>query len=81
MSARSLRFLVQMSERVDRLRMGSFWDLDQPRERHVAAQRMVFATLDGLALERSLMPGMLESRADPERLTRAVINVFEKESS
>jgi AcrR family transcriptional regulator len=73
-------FLVGMSERVDRLWMGSFWDLDLPRVRHMAAQRLIFTTLNGLALERILMPAMPDPRSDLDRLVRGVIHIFEEET-
>jgi AcrR family transcriptional regulator len=76
---RSLPFLAQMHERVDRLWMGSFWDLDVSRERHLTAQRLVFTTLNGLALERILMPIMPDVRADLRTVVRSVVRIFEEE--
>lgn len=69
----SLGFLARVRERIDRLWMGTFWDLRIPRARHVEAQRLVFTTLNGLALERILAPGMPDPQPDLERLVAAAL--------
>ncbi|MGI9590757.1 MAG: TetR/AcrR family transcriptional regulator [Myxococcota bacterium] len=73
---RSLAFLAQMRERADRLWMGSFWDLGIDRARHLEAQRLVFTTLNGLALERILVPTMPETGPDLARLARVVVAIL-----
>jgi AcrR family transcriptional regulator len=70
---RSLGFLARVRERIDRLWMGTFWDLRIGRAGHVEAQRLVFTTLNGLALERILVPGMPDPERDLERLARGVL--------
>jgi AcrR family transcriptional regulator len=70
---RSLGFLTRVRERIDRLWMGTFWDLRIGRAAHVEAQRLVFTTLNGLALERILVPGMPDPELDLERLARGVL--------
>jgi AcrR family transcriptional regulator len=73
---RSLEFLAGMRERIDRLWMGTFWDIDCGRGRHVEAQRLVFATLNGLALERILVPRMPDTAPDLARLGRGVLAIL-----
>jgi AcrR family transcriptional regulator len=74
--ARTLGFLAQMHARADRLWMGSFWDLGLPRARHVEAQRLVFTTLNGMALERILVPAEPDTERDLARLTRGVVELL-----
>jgi AcrR family transcriptional regulator len=76
---RSLAFLAGMNERIDRLWMGTFWDLEIERARHVEAQRMLFTTLNGLALERILVPGMTEPERDIAPLIRRVLDIVRGE--
>ena len=73
---RSLEFLAEMSQRIDRLWMGTFWDAECGRGRHVEAQRLVFATLNGLALERLLVPALPHPAADLERTVRGVLAIL-----
>jgi AcrR family transcriptional regulator len=75
---RSLAFVAGMAERIDRIWMGTFWDIDCPRGRHVEAQRLVFSTLNGLALERILAPGMPDTARDLTRLSRGVLAILEE---
>jgi len=75
---RSLEFVAGMGERIDRLWMGTFWDIDCGRGSHVEAQRLVFTTLNGLALERILVPGMPDTAPDLARLSRGVLAILEK---
>lgn len=75
----SLGFLAAVRERIDRLWMGTFWDLEIGRARHVDAQRLVFTTLNGLALERILVPGMPDPGHDLERLARGVLAIVQEE--
>jgi AcrR family transcriptional regulator len=75
---RSLAFVAGMAERIDRIWMGTFWDIDCPRGRHVEAQRLVFSTLNGLALERILAPGMPDTPRDLARLSRGVLAILEE---
>lgn len=73
---RSRAFLAGMVERVDRLWMGTFWDAGCDRAHHVEAQRLVFTTLDGLALERILMPGERDPAPDLLRLAGGVVDLL-----
>jgi AcrR family transcriptional regulator len=75
---RSLEFVAGMAQRIDRIWMGTFWDIDCPRGRHVEAQRLVFSTLNGLALERILAPGMPDTARDLARLSRGVLAILEE---
>jgi AcrR family transcriptional regulator len=74
---RSIGFLVAMRGRIDRLWMGTFWDAPCGRSGHVEAQRAVFTTLNGLALERILVPGMPDPAPDLARLARQVLALLE----
>jgi len=74
---RSITFLASMQPRIDRLWMGTFWDAPCGRAGHIAAQRTVFATLNGLALERILVPGMPDPAPDLERLARHTLALLE----
>lgn len=76
---RSLGFLARVRERIDRLWMGTFWDLPIGRARHVEAQRLVFTTLNGLALERILVPGTPDPERDLERLAGEVLDRVQEE--
>jgi AcrR family transcriptional regulator len=75
--ARSIAFLAAMHQRVDRLWMGTFWDAPCARAGHIEAQRTVFATLNGLALERILVPGMPDPAPDLARLARHALALLE----
>jgi hypothetical protein len=74
---RSIAFLAAMRQRVDRLWMGTFWDAPCGRAGHIEAQRAVFATLNGLALERILVPGMPDPAPDLARLARHALALLE----
>jgi hypothetical protein len=74
---RTLGFLAAMRARIDRLWMGTFWDAPCRRSGHVEAQRAVFATLNGLALERMLRPGMPDPAVDLARLALHVLELLQ----
>jgi AcrR family transcriptional regulator len=74
---RSLAFLAAMHQRIDRLWMGTFWDAPCGRAGHIEAQRTVFATLNGLAVERILVPGMPDPAPDLARLARHALALLE----
>jgi AcrR family transcriptional regulator len=76
---RSLGFLARVRERIDRLWMGTFWDLEIDRARHVEAQRLVFTTLNGLALERILVSSMPDLEPDLLRLDRGVLAIMRED--
>jgi AcrR family transcriptional regulator len=76
---RSLDFVTGMAERIDRLWMGTFWDIDCERGSHVEAQRLVFTTLNGLALERILAPGEPDTAPVLARLVRGVLAILRGE--
>ena len=75
---RSLAFVAGMGERIDRLWMGTFWDIDCARGSHVEAQRLVFTTLNGLALERILAPDRSEPAPALARLSRGVLTILQE---
>jgi len=77
--SRSLEFLASVRERIDRLWMGTFWELDVERSRHVEAQRLVFTTLNGLAVERLLVPGMPDPTPNLDRLAEGVVTIVREE--
>ena len=70
---RSIGFMTAMHERIDRLWMGTFWDAPCPRSHHIEAQRTIFTALNGLALERILVPGAPGPDRDLERLAHQLV--------
>ena len=74
---RSIAFLAGMRQHVDRLWMGTFWDAPCGRAGHIEAQRTVFTALNGLALERILVPGMPDPAPDLARLARHALALLE----
>ena len=78
---REVAFLADMHPRIDRLWMGTFWDAPCDRAGHIAAQRTVFTTLNGLALERILVPGMPDPAPDLARLASHVLALLEARPS
>jgi len=74
---RSVAFLASMHQRIDRLWMGTFWDAACGRARHIEAQRTLFPALNGLALERLLVPGTRDFTPDLARLARQVLALLE----
>ncbi len=78
---RSIATMATMHQRIDRLWMRTFRDAPCPRSRHVEAQRTLFSTLNGLALERILVPGMPDPASDLARLARQVLAVLESAPS
>ncbi len=73
----AIGFLAQVRRRIDRMWMGAFWDLSCSRPRHVEAQRLIFTTLNGLAVERILMPTPSGAKQELARLTRNVLSIIE----
>jgi AcrR family transcriptional regulator len=76
----SLAFTLAMGQRIDRLWMGTFWDLPRDRARHLEAQRLVYTTLNGLALERTLVPGAFSAERVLATLKRSVVSILEGEA-
>lgn len=74
---RSRTFTVAMGQRVDRLWMGALWDLPCERAQHLEAQRLVYTTLNGLALERTLIPGAFSAERVLVTLKRSVVSILE----
>jgi len=75
--SRSLAFVAAMGERIDRLWMGTFWDVDCERGSHIEAQRLVFTTLNGLALERIFAPDISATKRILARLGQSVLAILE----
>ncbi len=59
---RAKMYMDQISLFIDRLWMGTFWDTPAPREHHIAAQRFLFNTINGLAIEQLTNPAVHESK-------------------
>jgi hypothetical protein len=57
--------------------MGLFRDSALPHERRVAAQRLLFTTLKGLALERILLADGTQPRSDLELLIERIVDLLE----
>lgn len=75
---RSIGFLTTMHERIDRLWMGTFWDAPCSRAAHIEAQRTIFTALNGLALERILVPGTPDPARDLARLARQALRLLRR---
>jgi AcrR family transcriptional regulator len=75
---RSQAFTLAMGERIDRLWMGTLWDVPCKRGRHLEAQRLVYTTLNGLALERTLIPGAFDVTRVLGTLKRSVLHILER---
>jgi AcrR family transcriptional regulator len=75
--AGAIRFLGQVRRRIDRMWMGTFWDLTCDRKQHIEAQRLIFTTLNGLAVERILLPTASGAKRDLARLTRNVVDIID----
>ena len=78
---RSIAVMAAMHQQIDRLWMGTFWDAPCSRSHHVEAQRTVFNTLNGLALERILVPGSPDLEPDLVRLAGQVLDLLTVGSS
>lgn len=78
---RSAAFSLAMGQRIDRLWMGTLWDVPCKRGRHLEAQRLVYTTLNGLALERTLIPGAFDVSRVLGTLKTSVVHILEREPS
>lgn len=74
----AIRFLAQVRRRIDRMWMGTFWDLSCDRRGHIEAQRLIFTTLNGLAVERILLPTASRAKRDLTRLVSNVLSMIEE---
>ncbi len=72
---RAAAFLGEIRGRIDRMWMGTFWDVDAQRAAHVEAQRWIFNVLNGRAVEALLVPppASPEAEGDLEGLCGHVI--------
>ncbi len=73
---RSLRFLAGIRATVDRIWMGAFFDAPASRARHIEAQRVIFATINGQALEGILLVAGPETKKDLEQLKERVLGLI-----
>jgi AcrR family transcriptional regulator len=78
---RSLPYLARIRHTIDRMWMGLFWDSEVSRERHVAGQRLLFTTLNGLAVEKVLFPDAAPASADLEMLRSRILQLLEEDRS
>jgi AcrR family transcriptional regulator len=78
-SRRSLPYLEGILGAIDRMWMGLFWDAEVSRDRHVEGQRLLFTTLNGLALEKILFPEASDAAADLEMLQSRILQLLESE--
>ena len=77
----SLPHLARVRDVIDRMWMGTFSDAKAPRARHVRAQRLLFTTLNGLAVEGMLLPGEPDARADLTLLTDGILRILRPNDS
>lgn len=73
---RSLSFFAGIRATVDRIWMGSFFDAPASRAQHIEAQRLIFTTLNGQALEGLLLVAGPEAKKDLERLKERVLDLI-----
>lgn len=73
---RSRRFLAGIRATIDRIWMGSFFDAPASRADHIEAQRLIFTTLNGQALESLLLVAGAEAKQDRERLKKRVLGLI-----
>ncbi len=78
--ARALPYLAKIRGAIDRMWMGLFWELGASRRQHVRAQRLLFTTLNGLAMEATLMPEMPETAQDLETLIEGIVGILTREA-
>lgn len=76
---RSLPYLERIRGAIDRMWMGLFWDAEVPRERHVEGQRLLFTTLNGLAVEKILFPQADGAATDLAMLKSRILQGLESE--
>ena len=65
---------------IDAMWMGHFAEpaaSPASRERHVRAQRLLFTTLNGLAVEATLLPSVPDVTADLETLTDGIVRLLD----
>jgi AcrR family transcriptional regulator len=74
---RALPTLARVRNAIDAMWMGLFRDSAVPRERHVAAQRLLFTTLNGLALERILLADGTQPHSDLDLLIERIVDLLE----
>jgi AcrR family transcriptional regulator len=78
-ASRSAETMAGVIDRIDELWMLWFADVEIEAEAHLAAQRLTFDTLNGLALERLLMPGLPFESVVLDSLATAVLLLLTSE--
>ena len=78
--ARALPYLAKIRGSIDRMWMGLFWEAGASRAQHIRAQRLLFTTLNGLAVEATLMPAMPDTAKDLETLTQGIVQMLTPEA-
>ena len=73
-SNRSNAYFANVLEFIDQLWMGVFWDLKASREQHLAALRLTFNGLNGMALQQ--LVSSLEAEAIDDNLTNLANAVY-----
>jgi len=74
--ARALPYLAEIRGAIDRMWMGLFEELGASRDRHVRAQRLLFTTLNGLAMEATLIPAPPDAAADLDSLSDGIVRIL-----
>jgi AcrR family transcriptional regulator len=69
---RASEFIERIRRTVDRIWMGMFWDVEVPRQRHIRAQRLLFTTLNGLAVG-TMLPTGVDVTSDLAELKRNLL--------
>lgn len=78
--ATAQRYLAGTRGAIDRMWMGYFWEEGASRHQHVRAQRMLFTTLNGLAVEATLMRAPPDVSADLEALSAGIVRMLGSQS-
>jgi AcrR family transcriptional regulator len=74
--AQALPYLAEIRGAIDRMWMGLFADVGAPRRRHIRAQRLLFTTLNGLAIEATLVPGPPDPGPDLDALADGILRIL-----
>jgi AcrR family transcriptional regulator len=69
---RASEFIERIRRTVDRIWMGMFWDVEVPRQRHIRAQRLLFTTLNGLAVG-TMLPTDVDVSGDLQELKKNLL--------
>ena len=76
---RALPYLSDVRTSIDEMWKGALHEARVSRKQRIRAQRLLFTTLNGLALEASLLPGMPDVADDLDTLTEGILRILHGE--